>query len=181
MSLWQWSVDTNVEINFCVWALVVDGLKAAPFDAHGDGDARLREAGLEREGWGRWLETVVRETPAAGEVPGDAAVHLFGGPSDVAARLAGLLPAYRPVGREYRRLRERSVPALDGPLQRRVWRQLSPFRRTLPPLRVFVVGYSKAVVREVRPEAIVVGDGAGSLEPPTFANLVLEGARRLAS
>ena len=56
---WSFSQGFNRPIDFCVWALEVDGLRVPPFEQHPDGDGSLRAAGLDIEIWRTWFERVV--------------------------------------------------------------------------------------------------------------------------
>ena len=56
---WFWRFDLHVGVNFCVWALLADGLRVSPFDRHAGGDGALRAAGLTPEGWWTWLHAVL--------------------------------------------------------------------------------------------------------------------------
>jgi hypothetical protein len=57
---WTLSTSTDPNIDFTVWVLQRDGLRAGAFDAHPDGDGRLRSAGLTEESWLAWFQRVVR-------------------------------------------------------------------------------------------------------------------------
>jgi hypothetical protein len=61
---WIWSIVGSRSIEFCVWALLQDGLHVRPFDIHPDGHGRLRRAGLNSTDWARWFETVVNHEVA---------------------------------------------------------------------------------------------------------------------
>lgn len=52
---WAMHEDWGGPLAFAVWVLEVDGLRVPPFDAHPDGDRRLRLAGLTAEGWRHWV------------------------------------------------------------------------------------------------------------------------------
>lgn len=56
---WSWSLIGSRSIEFCVWALVQDGLHVHPFDLHPSGDDQLRRAGLNAARWTGWFENVV--------------------------------------------------------------------------------------------------------------------------
>jgi hypothetical protein len=56
---WHLSVGYRPFVDFCVWVLEVDGLRAGPFDRHPEGNGRLREAGLDSAGWEIWFSDVV--------------------------------------------------------------------------------------------------------------------------
>jgi hypothetical protein len=56
---WGWSLIGSQSVEFCVWALIQDGLHLRPFDIHPNGDERLRQAGMDAAGWTQWFKTVV--------------------------------------------------------------------------------------------------------------------------
>jgi len=56
---WGWNLIGSQSVDFCVWALIQDGLHVRPFDIHPDGNERLRQAGMDAAGWTQWFETVV--------------------------------------------------------------------------------------------------------------------------
>src|SRR5205085_7974367 len=61
---WTCSTTSDPEIELCVWLLLRDGLRVAPFDRHRDGDGALRAAGLTAEAWSDWFRAVVEEVAA---------------------------------------------------------------------------------------------------------------------
>jgi hypothetical protein len=54
-----WTFRHEPAVDFCIWALVQDGLSAPPFTDHLDGDGRLRTAGMDAETWSDWLAETV--------------------------------------------------------------------------------------------------------------------------
>src|SRR6266480_4720992 len=56
---WTYGYGFNMAVDFCIWALEVDGLRALPFDSHADGDGSLQTAGLDANEWQSWLIRVV--------------------------------------------------------------------------------------------------------------------------
>src|SRR5690348_7353664 len=56
---WSYCLGFNTVVDFCIWALEVDGLHVPPFDLHPDGDGSLRAAGLTAEDWQSWLLRVI--------------------------------------------------------------------------------------------------------------------------
>lgn len=57
---WTLTTGDDPDISFCVWVLLRDGLRADPFNAHDDGDGRLRAVGLTADSWRGWFESIVR-------------------------------------------------------------------------------------------------------------------------
>jgi hypothetical protein len=62
---WSMGEQWGGPVAFTVWALQSDGLRVPPFDAHPDGDGRLRAAGLDAEGWLGWVGELVARDSAA--------------------------------------------------------------------------------------------------------------------
>lgn len=56
---WGYDLGKVSEINFCIWILLSDGLKVAPFQYHPDGTSELRQLGLTAEAWNAWFYKVV--------------------------------------------------------------------------------------------------------------------------
>jgi hypothetical protein len=57
---WTFSIGGDPDVNFCVWVLLRDGLRAQPFDVHDDGDGGLRAVGLTEADWREWFESTIR-------------------------------------------------------------------------------------------------------------------------
>ena len=68
---WTISTSTDPNVDFAVWVLRRDGLRAGAFDSHPDGDGRLRTAGLTAEMWIDWFEQIVRTTSKEGDAVRD--------------------------------------------------------------------------------------------------------------
>jgi hypothetical protein len=58
-NLWGYSVGGDARVNFCVQALLVDGLRSPPFNRHPEGTGRIRQAGLTAELWDAWFRRTV--------------------------------------------------------------------------------------------------------------------------
>ena len=56
---WSLRYGPDPTINFCFWALLLDGLRVPPFDQHLDGDGALRDLGLTQASWQAWLLRVI--------------------------------------------------------------------------------------------------------------------------
>lgn len=52
-------IGTCHAVDFCVWVLQVDGLRASPFLNHNGGDCSLQAAGLTADAWHRWLGRII--------------------------------------------------------------------------------------------------------------------------
>ncbi|HEX5505774.1 MAG TPA: hypothetical protein VFW96_24365 [Thermomicrobiales bacterium] len=198
---WHWSVDPAFNVNFCVWALRVDGLRVPPFDRHPDGDGALRALGLTPAGWRAWLDRVLERDLRHHEAiqhgawppPRDLAVSVFepftawAGEPAVGAWLAEAWPRYYREADAWRR----RVTGFDDPATnpahlrpaegRRLWRELKPWRKNLPPLRFYLVDYPEVVLLVLPPATALLGTGDGRLDQAGYAAAVLRTARALAS
>jgi hypothetical protein len=85
---WTWSLSSSRPVEFCVWALVQDGLHVRPFDIHSSGHGRLRKAGMDAAGWMVWFEAVVNR-----DVEDQERLRLGLDLRGVEARPSGLPPA----------------------------------------------------------------------------------------
>lgn len=194
---WYWLTDVNVGVNFCVWTLRADGLRAPPFDRHPDGDGTLREAGLTRTSWRSWLERVLdlqrqfHETSRRGVWPPPRELALLSSETyrpwedapAVGAALAELWPRYYAQAEVWRRRHTletdpaRPPSAAEG---RRLWRAVTRAHGDLPSLRVYLVDYPDVVLALVPPLSALLGTGAGTLPWPTYASSVVQATRLLA-
>jgi len=55
----SFNVGYSDEFDFCVWALLVDGLHVLGFDTHLGGDGSIRAVGLTAERWHNWVAELV--------------------------------------------------------------------------------------------------------------------------
>ncbi|MCL5946828.1 MAG: hypothetical protein M1298_02255 [Chloroflexi bacterium] len=192
MDRWYWSADLHVGVNFCVWALLVDGLCVSPFDRHPSGDGTLRAAGLEPASWRTWLEArIARDVQAKAEAPrraGDAwkgAYEAFAGWTGTPAvgeLLASLWRRYEPVAHVWRHnARGMLPPPMKAAEEKKLWQALEPFHSRLPTLRVYFVDYPEVVSSLVPPVSLVLGSPAAALDSATYATAVRRGAEELAA
>ena len=49
----------NLDVDFCIWVLEVDGLQVPEFDKHHPGNGVLRASGMDAESWQFWVKRVV--------------------------------------------------------------------------------------------------------------------------
>ncbi len=56
---WSLHYGPDPTINFCFWALLLDGLRVPPFDQHLGGDGSLRDLGLIEASWQAWFLRVI--------------------------------------------------------------------------------------------------------------------------
>jgi len=194
---WFWSADLNEALNFCVWALLVDGLHALPFDRHPAGDGRLRAVGLDPTGWRAWLEAVLdaqAQVAIATTLPpapdllhraADAPDRWVGAPA-VGDALRALWAPYQVHwnawhGRVARDRGNPLPPTLGGHDGRALWRALAPYRGRLPTLRVYLTEYPWPVAALVSPVAVVIGTDRGTLTTTEYAATVARAAAALAA
>src|SRR5215472_11036218 len=189
--LWGFGMTTGGHVNFCVGALLRDGLRVAPFERHAEGVGRLRAAGMTWDQWRGWYERVLgddvlRETRrllgsgSSSSPPVDAArsaVELWDGPDAVRTELASMPPPGRPEdppSDQFRPIRgdrdDRSDP---------LWSDLQQFRGRVPHFWVYLVRYPFIVADAVRPAAIVMSDRV-PLNPALFRATLIDAVRRLA-
>jgi len=206
---WTISTSTDPNIDFTVWILHRDGLRAGVFSWHPDGDGSLRRAGLTAEVWLSWFQRVVRAaSQRANAVRGDpAAIRQRGNPNLEVGRaqtaagmfrapdatrdlLLEIWPAYLLRSREkadrgIARIVERQNRLTEEDAEalvtreRQFWDDLQAYR-PLPSLQVYLVEYVKPVVTVVPPDAAVIG----FIDPQEddlgkYSSLVLEGASLL--
>jgi hypothetical protein len=193
---WHWSEDAFAPANFCVLALVRDGLRVPPFDQHADGDGALRTLGLDQNGWLEWVKAVIAAHVALGS--------LFAAPRGTRPREVPTVvrdPANLCPGDE--RLRtaldamwvshqadldawQRSVTAGPGAKRRRggprdgraQWKSLAVFRDRLPTLSVLLVRYPVPAVMAVAPTTLLV---APAEDVTDYTHQLIAGAVSLAS
>lgn len=196
---WSWEEDAFPPVAFCVRALVVDGLRVAPFDQHGDGDGRLRQAGLDGGIWRAWLVAILRQRATladfartlgtrADREPMLAAARGAGevlrapdsfspGTDQLRERLSDLWAAYSPTGEAWkRRMSEASRRHGSDRQQRALWKSLTPFHDRLPALTVFLVDYPQPAIMPLPPTSCLI---APADEPEAYARQVVTAATRL--
>lgn len=175
--LWGYVIADQLQVSFCIHALVADGLKVGPWDRHRGGSGRLRAAGLTAELWEHWFESVVQEEvrrdaevvwPAwerstvwpptrdalhAVDPPPKSALDLWAGPPEILEELRSIPKPPEPSG----------TAPLDGapspsghpdPL----WDELQRYRGRVPYFWVLVVQYPFMVAQALRPAAIVMSE-----------------------
>ncbi|MGI8913165.1 MAG: hypothetical protein ACR2JY_05130 [Chloroflexota bacterium] len=189
---WHWSTDVEPGVNFCVWALQADGLRVPPFDQHPEGDGSLRVVGLTPLTWRAWLAEVFNCRQQISDSPFPppralvesifAPASLWRGDLAVGARLADLWPGYAAQADAWKRhyALEADPTRLAPTAHHRLWQQLAPYRRQLPPLRFFLVEYPQVVLDVIPPETALIGTGAGALDPSSYTTAVLRTAELLA-
>jgi len=200
---WGITISTDPNIDFTVWLLRRDGLRARGFDSHPDGDGSLRTAGLTEAHWLNWFEHVVRtESEGSDDLsrlakigrhhesrPAPTAPELFAGPDATQRLLVELWPGFslrywdmreRDFDRKVRQTelsddQEERIVAQE----RRQWDDMQRYR-PLPPLHVYLVEYVHPVVTVCPPASVVVGlVDPREEDSEDYWALVVEGARRL--
>ncbi|HEX6547944.1 MAG TPA: hypothetical protein VF134_04310 [Candidatus Dormibacteraeota bacterium] len=176
-SLWGYDFSPSAEVDFCVSALLADGLSVSPFVRHRAGDGRLRDAGLTAELWSEWFEKVIEsevawraemiwprwrraaewpptrdelDTPA--HVP-RRAVDLWNGSTDVRRELE----RQASIGASHRLTISPRTPG-PGSVDASTNELLRSFRGRIPQVWVFPVQYPSLVDLTLAPVAIVVSD-----------------------
>ena len=201
---WHWSEDAFPPLDFCVQALVRDGLCIPPFDRHSDGDHGLRTLRLDASTWKGWVRAVLaqqatlsdvarhldddrdrgerRETAlAAADVlrrPGS----LCPGSPELRTRLDELWTTYAPEGEAWR-WRMSSGPRgvrnrLKPHEQRRLWKALLPVHDRLPTISVFLVDYPVPVVMALPPTTCLIAPDDASA---AYVGQVVDAAGQLAA
>ena len=169
---WRFGGNNDAGVNFVVSCLLRDGLQAAPFTAHSDGDGQLRALGLTSQQWSEWLHEVVRRKASFAQslvgglrwfpIPHFRTPKGAGNPFDV----PGALPADRQlrgaVRRHWKEWRRRPGGAplpgeIPGPLSPRLYHDLRASTPRPPYLIVHLVDYPSVVVDEIAPGSLVVG------------------------
>ena len=199
-----WSEAIELEIDFCVWVLLRDGLRVPPFDSHREGSGELRAAGLTAPDWRDWLERVVvaqgtlsQRVRTVGDLsrlaPGDAtnlARHLdrarppnvWNGAETVGERLRSLWLEYEPEGEAWRRqVIDAGGPVdLSPPERGRLWEAIDVERTAGRTLATYLVRYATPVVDALSPDVLVVSLG-GEHTAHVYLRLLRQGIARLES
>lgn len=170
---WHWTEDVFAPANFCVLALLRDGLRVSPFDQHPDGDAALRTLGLDADGWLQWLRAVVDAHADLGAQVLDVDPHpkevptVITRPSDLCPgdpalrRLLNDMWIGRQAGLEVWKRSMSGDPAVrerrgTSSQQRGRWASVAAFGDRLPPLSVLLVSYPVPVVMTLPPKTCVI-------------------------
>jgi hypothetical protein len=200
--MWHWTESHSLAAGFATWVLQRDGLRVPPFDAHPEGNGRLRAIGLDEPSWRGWMAAIVQAEDALG---GAVSAHdlrsittderreikrlddrrdpiaCWVGEPAIGSALVDLWRTYQPIGESWARaLTSTKRQARISPAQeRRLWRQLTPFHSRLPTLHVYIVDYVRLVAMPVPPISTVVGIGALDPEGRTYVDLVTAAAEEL--
>ncbi len=170
-SPWFVSHGFNMMVDFCVWALEWDGLRAPPFDHHADGTGALRAAGLDADGWRAWLDGVVAlqaAQAASPDVPrpepdGSTPAVLYppavwSGAPAVAALFDELWGLYGPLSTERSRWERQATSSPQWMRDTsRLWYDLKPYHARLATLNAYLVDYPYPVEYLVPPVSVVLG------------------------
>lgn len=178
---WVYSFGFTPMVDFCFWALEVDGLQVPPFDRHPAGDGSLQTAGLDARTWQSWLVRVVtlqeaqqqawqqsphRAAPPSPEEFRKALIpeahdpsRAWQGGARVGQRLGELWKQYGPLTEG----RKEAEPHLTRLIQRedrdrgqRLYDALRPYRARIPTLIVHLATYPAAINYLIPPVAVVL-------------------------
>jgi hypothetical protein len=200
---WHWSEDAFPPIDFCVYALLRDGLRVGSFDRHPEGDGTLRALGLDAGVWWHWVTELLeqhtrlsRAIDALGAGRQDESRALGAAPAKVLRRPASACPGsdalkawldalwadYEPIGDAWKRSMTGDGTARrrrgSGADQRRQWRELMPFHDRLPTISVFLVAYPVPVIVPVPPVTCLI---APVDDPAGYTRQVVAAAEALAA
>jgi len=173
---WSLSADVNIGINFCVWALMIDGLQVAPFDVHPPGDGSLQKAGLHAQMWQSWFtEAVIGQ-----RTPANPSLAMIGTPM-LQQRLQALWSQYLPIADAWHRsvTRQHRDFGLSQEGNRNLWDALVPFHSRLSSLRVYAVDYPQVVSTVVPPVSLVLGLGHDYQPDELYLEHILRAAEAL--
>jgi hypothetical protein len=190
---WHYSFGFRPDLDFCFWVLERDGLQVPPFDRHPDGDGSLRAAGLDAALWWVWIERTLaahedrreylkavarqevdREPPRS---LGPAA--LWNGAPAVGQRLMALAEEFDEISNERAAIKLGLVETHNA-CDAQLWRDLAPYRRTLPPVQIAAIGYPGPVPAVVPPDTILLAVGNWAPTPAELTAAILDGMQALA-
>lgn len=192
---WSYRMSFDIMVDFCIWTLQIDGLHVPPFDQHPDGDSSLRAAGLTGEDWQAWLLQVLHQQDEFNQslqqrAPADPLKDLssrrlpepryspfaWSGGDAVGERLVELWEQYGPVSNQ----RKRQEPEFARGLRKeehksgtRLYDELRPYQRRLPPLSIYLVAYEHPLDYLVPPATLLMTLQEGQPEPEVFRERVL--------
>ncbi len=195
---WAWHWGFNTCIDFCVWALEVDGLHVPPFDRHAEGNRVLRRVGLTAEAWRAWMESIAgaqgaqagyRPSTRLPDSPIPRAFHppsMWIGEPAIAHALRDLWARYEAVldGRKQCENLYVSGANAGGAVAWHsllaVSRDITPYRESLPTLRVYFVAYPQLVAYPVPPTSTVLSLDQAVPDGAALHDRILRVARQLA-
>jgi hypothetical protein len=190
---WHYSFGFHANLDFCFWVLERDGLRVPPFDRHPDGDGALRAAGLNAPSWWAWLERAIAAREERREFLKAIARHqappkrqyeletaaLWNGAPGVGRRLMLLAEEFDEVSNERAAVKLELV-SNHARSDTQLWKDLAPYRRTLPPVQIAAVGYPGPLQAPVPPATILLAVGNWHPTPFALAAAILEGMQALA-
>ncbi len=167
------SITYPLMLNYCVWLLLYDGWRVAPFDGgHPEGNGLLRRGGLTPALW-HMLARQALDIPAVFE---------WCGVPPLAERLMALWSEYA-VGWSQRQwqllpLHTRAPyrsPEFYLPLQE----ELAPLATRLPELRIYVAQYPRPVSYLLPPTAVLLSAADGLWDAPMLRVHIVQAAKDL--
>jgi hypothetical protein len=190
---WHYSFGFDTDIDFCFWVLERDGLRVPPFYRHSDGDGSLRAAGLDAASWRAWLERVIVAGDERKEIVKSALKQKVDFAGLRKLEPAALWDGVPSVGKVLAQLAEEFDEKFDeraavkielvlrhNASERQLWRDLAPYRRTLPPVQIAAVGYPGPVQAAVEPKTIILAVGNWQPTPSELSAAILGGMKTLA-
>lgn len=199
---WYLQSGLSIDVNFCVWVLLVDGLRVPPFDRHPDGSGQLRAAGMSQKSWYAWFSKVLGtavdidpKQPWPQVSVEDLAMlsqyadppRVWTGEPAVGECLTRLWDEHREhyddwIDRNVGEVGEdpRLPPPLSPAQHRDLWQSLVSFHNRLPTLEVQITEYPWPVVCTVPPVHVILGIDNGALDSDKYAAAILHGAYELA-
>lgn len=179
---WTFSHGFNMMVDFCIYVLLVDGVRVSPFDIHAEGNKMLRMRGFTANDWHSWLAEVV----ALQDQQRATAYHrydppsIWKGSSSVRDALSELWRIYEPLSNERREWEARLGMKWTQELPT-LWHDLKRYQRQLDTLTIYLVGYPKAVDYLVPPTSGIMTVVDGQLESSDFYDRMLYIADSLAA
>lgn len=105
---------------------------------------------------------------------------LWDGDATLGARLQLLAEQYHPISNDRADARPEMVLTYDKRGQK-LWKDLAPYRRALPPVRVVIVSYPGSEQVVVEPKTILLAVGAWEVTPDGLADAILQGMHSLSA
>ncbi|HET8845644.1 MAG TPA: hypothetical protein VFN35_29520 [Ktedonobacteraceae bacterium] len=198
---WHYSQGFQIDIDFCIWVLTADGLHVPPFDQHEDGDGSLHSLGFTAADWREWMARVMQRyhegqaqlQQKQGSTPHErlrrlAELHdplrAWSGNAAIGERLAELYKKYINLSSERKhgeRLLEGRLRAAEKKRGTRLFDELLPFSKHLPPLIIHYVYYQQELIYLFQPASIIISITDDTPDAEAFRSRLLSAAAELAA